>query len=72
MFWHFIKHLFLHELDCNDTVLAEVVALVDDSVVAFTERFWAIDVVVVVDLLHALHWFKIEIINDISSRDIQS
>ena len=51
---HLLQHLLLHELDCDNPVLGEVVALVDHSVVSLAQLLRAVDVKIIVDLLHAL------------------
>ena len=52
---HLLQHLLLHELDCDNPVLGEVVALVHHSVVSLAQLLRAVDVKIIVDLLHALH-----------------
>jgi hypothetical protein len=69
MFWDLLEHLLLHEFDCDDAVFREVIALVDDSVVALAEGFGAIDVEVIADSLHALH---LQLILNIQYRRISS
>lgn len=61
MFWNFFEHLLLHELDGNDSVLTEMVALEDHSVVALSQGPGPVDVEVIGDLLHPLHLFSTNI-----------
>ena len=53
--YYLLQHLLLHELDCDNPVLGEVVALVHHSVVSLAQLLRAVDVKIIVDLLHALH-----------------
>lgn len=55
MLWYLVQHLLLHELDSDDPVLGEMVALIHHAVVALAQLLRTIDVEIVVYLLHALH-----------------
>ena len=55
MLGYFLQHLLFHELDSDDPVLGEVVALVDHAVVTLPQRTATIYVEVVRNLLHPLH-----------------
>lgn len=50
-----IEHLLFHELDSDDSILREMIAFVDYSVVSFSQLFRTINVEIVVHALHALH-----------------
>lgn len=69
MLWDLIQHFFFHELDSDDPVFGEMVALEDHPVVSLPQGLATIDVEVLVKLLHALHlnYFKISSIEILHS-----
>lgn len=50
-----IDFLFIYKLDRNDSVLAEMVAFVDNTELALAQSLGLVDVEIVIDLLHSFH-----------------